>query len=296
MKKLTSALILILTLTFAAPALAAPDNGPLDLVAMQEAGMSTESLGRFLAQSLGAQRAAPQLDADLLTRLARYGGDSLVVAWLDLDRAVCHQARPSFSQEMLQQLLDGGTPPADIRKLLDDETVRAARSRPEPAAAASVSVSRLSPATAPPAPAYQPPQVSAPSIAPPQAPEAPRRSFQELRPGQAADPASRLPLPYSTYDVRYGRQDGETRLRQRNDGGPWMGVMERELPDAHLAEVNSLGQVGQVGQEVFSRPSGHKVYRYYSGRPDSPDSGPDLRQEQKNREDLQIIFNDRARY
>jgi hypothetical protein len=74
-----------------------------------------------------------------------------------------------------------------------------------------------------------------------------------------------------------------------------MGVTERELPNAHVVETNSIGQIHQVGQEVYARPGGHQVYRYWTGNPDSTYSGADPRQEQKNREDLHIIFSRRDR-
>ncbi|MDR2726340.1 MAG: hypothetical protein LBC90_09860 [Candidatus Adiutrix sp.] len=79
--------------------------------------------------------------------------------------------------------------------------------------------------------------------------------YQDLRPGQAADPALRLPPPPAPYDIR----------RQRTDGS-WLGVTERELADGHLVEVHVSGSAQDLGQEVISRPTGHKVYRYYSGQ------------------------------
>ena len=291
---------------------------PVDLMTMQEAGLSSETLGRYLAQNLGGDRAAPPVDANLLTRLARYGGDPLAQAYLALDKQTIHLPAREFSPEVVDQLMASGVSSDELTKLLNNEAARYAAGESSIAVAGSLASSQAAiapsagdqPTVAPVAP-KAPAKTAAPVMtaqvippepqvrfqnSPPRTPAQPQVGFQQLRPGQAADPGSPLPLPYSTYDVRYGRQDGETRLRQRNDGGPWMGVMERELPDAHLMEVNSIGQVSQVGQEVFSRPSGHKVYRYYTGNPDNPYSGADPRQEERNREDLRIIFSDRARY
>lgn len=296
MKKLIFSLILILSLS--GPALAAPAYEPVDLMYMREAGMSNESIGRYLAQNLGAGRQAPPVEAELLMRLSRYGGDSLAVAYLDLDRATAAKPERTYSPEVVEQLINSGLAPDELRRTLLEE---AARETASDQASDSASAPAAAPAPAAERPSAPPRAPQMARLDPPQAPEMksptlprpqpPQRTYQELRPGQAADPASRLPVPYSTYDIRNERHDGQTRLRQRNDGGPWMGVMERELPDAHLAEVNSIGQVSLVGQEVFSRPSGHKVYRYYSGDPDYPRSGADPRQERKNREDLAIIFN-----
>jgi hypothetical protein len=110
-------------------------------------------------------------------------------------------------------------------------------------------------------------------------PSRPEPGYQDLRPGQAADPAKRLPPPPLPYDIR----------RQRTDG-PWMGVTERELADGHLVEVHVNGSAQILGQEVISRPTGHKVYRYYSGRPDAPRSGDDPAQAERHLEELKIIY------
>jgi hypothetical protein len=131
-------------------------------------------------------------------------------------------------------------------------------------------------------PATPGPQASTEQIQPaptPTAPARPKQKYQDLRPGQAADPASPLPPPPVPYDIR----------RQRTDG-PWLGVTERELADGHLVEVHVSGSAQVMGQEVISRPTGHKVYRYYSGRPDAPSSGSDPVQEERSLEKLKIIF------
>ena len=83
-------------------------------------------------------------------------------------------------------------------------------------------------------------------------PAAPR--YQDLRPGQSADPGLALPPPPVPFDIR----------RQKTDG-PWLGVTERELEDGRLVEVHVSGSARLLGQEVISRPTGHKIYRYYIG-------------------------------
>jgi len=302
MKKLTIALILTLGLILAAAsAPAAPAGEPTDLAAMQEAGLSPENIGRFLSQNL-SQRAAPQMDGQLLIKLAQYGGDPLATAYLDLDKASAQQKNRDFSPQVVEQLMSAGTPPAELNLILAEEAARATF-KDQPKAALMPPPLPPQAIQAPPA-ATDPPQMTA--MAPPAVryPDSPRlveparpRGFQDLRPGQAADPASRLPLPYSTYDIRQNRQDGDIRRINQPAGssGGWMGVTERELPDGHVVETNSIGQIQQVGQEVYARPSGHQVYRYWTGNPDNTYSGADPRQEQKNREDLHIIFSRRDR-
>ena len=129
-------------------------------------------------------------------------------------------------------------------------------------------------------PAQEAPAVT--TAAPVRTPSRFQTGYQDLRPGQSADPALRLPPPPVPYDIR----------RQRTDG-PWLGVTERELADGHLVEVNLSGSAQFLGQEVISRPTGHKVYRYFTGRPDDPRSGTDPAQAWKNREELMIIHGGR---
>jgi hypothetical protein len=69
-----------------------------------------------------------------------------------------------------------------------------------------------------------------------------------------------------------------------------MGVTERELADGHLVEVHLNGSAQVLGQEVISRPTGHKINRYYSGRPDAPRSGSDPGRDERNLEELRIIY------
>ena len=288
---------------------------PVDLMTMQEAGLSSETLGRYLAQNLGGDRAAPPVDANLLTRLAQYGGDPLAQAYLALDKQTIHLPTREFSPEVVDQLMASGVSPDELTKLLNNEAARYAVGEPSIAVAGSLASGQATvapsagdqPTVAPVAP-EAPIRSAAPTMTaqvippepqvrfqngPPRAPAQPKVGFQQLRPGQAADPGSPLPLPHSTYDIRYNRMDGDVRAQKRS--GNWMAVRERELPDGHVVEVNTIGDTALMGQEVYARPSGHQVYRYYTGNPDNPYSGADPRQEQRNREDLNIIFQSNGR-
>lgn len=301
---------LFLTLALFALAPAALDAAePADLEAMEKAGLSSETIGRFLSQSLSADRKAPAVSPKLLTRLGNYGGDHLAKTFLDLDKASAHLASPDLSPAMVDRMISAKIPPSEMQLILGEEIAKLESAQKQakaplmppslPPSAGQVDIvypSEIMAAAIAPAPA---PRAMAPSAAPmvdissPRLPQPQPRpaGFQDLRPGQAADPASRLPLPYSTYDIRSNRQHGD--VRRHNPGGPWMGVVEKELPDGHVVEANSIGHTSQVGQEVYSRPSGHKVYRYYTGNPDAPYSGADQRQEQINRDQLNAIFSRR---
>lgn len=269
---------------------------PVDLAALREAGLKNETLGRFLAQNLNGSRAAPQVDANLLSRLAAYGGDDLAAAYLELDRATANLPARDFSPEVVGQLMASRVAPENLSQLLSAEAAR--YQAPSAGSGDTVKPSvKAEPIMAPPLPPARTTKVEIPAapaapahqILPPASPKRPETAYQDLRPGQAADPGSRLPLPYDTYDIR----------RQKADG-PWMGVTERELPDGHIYEVNSIGTAKLVGLEVLSRPTGHKVYRYYTGNPDNPRAitySTEPEQAQRSREDLEIILSDKnSRY
>ena len=318
MKKLIILTLLSISALILAPLAQAANEGATDLLKLKEAGLSEETLSRFLAQNL-SDRAAPQIDPKFLARVGQYGGDHLARTYLELDKLSSREKNPKFSQNSVDRMIKAQTPPAEIQMILGEEIARyesenkrasaqplmppslppsasaeadaavgAGFSAPSPAASASqlqaapeTSVARLNKPVDP--------QI----MVSPRLPEAAPRpaGYQDLRPGQAADPASRQPLPYSTYDIRSNRQAGD--LRRHNPDGPWMGVVEKELPDGHVVEAHSIGYGRQVGQEVYSRPSGHKVYRYFTGNPDAPHSGADPRQEAINRDQLNIIYQSR---
>ncbi|MGL4208071.1 MAG: hypothetical protein ACRCTY_01655, partial [Candidatus Adiutrix sp.] len=224
--------------------------------------------------------------------------------YLNLDKETAHLPRFGFSPEIIDNLLTSDVGPQILTQVLNAQTTAAAADRanlknsPSPQPQASLGpasgTTQSSPLGLPPlglpldlpidtAAASLPPADLSPSPellpASPPAPKRPQATYQELRPGQAADPASKLPPPPSTYDIR----------RQKTEGA-FMGVTERELPDGHLVEVHVSGRAAMVGQEVISRPSGHKIYRSFSGQPDSPYSGADLAQEERNRQNLEQIF------
>lgn len=318
---------------------AAYAEDPVDLMGLQESGLSAETIGRYLAQNLDSTRLAPPISAGLLTRLGEYGGDELAASYLNLDKQTAHLQRRDFSPEVVEQLLSSDVGAEKLKAVLDDETAKSisAAASPPPAPIAprnvlgaeptvTVTETKLPPLTAtlPPAPVVPPtvtpplavptlptvtppassaptapqtaapgtpqtpppatPQVAAPAVQAPSPPPAPlpaptqQPRFQDLRPGQAADPGSKLPPPLDTYE-----------LKRPSDEGPWMGVTERELEDGHRVEVNRMGNPNVVGQEVITRPSGRKVYRYYSGHTDRPAPMTDPQQERRNREDLRII-------
>lgn len=297
MKNIIITICFCLSAMLAAP-LAAQAADPINLESLQDDGLSEQIIARFLALNLDGRRAAPQVDVKLLSRLGRYGGDDLAKAYLELDAKSAHLPSRDFSPEVVDQLMTNGVPPANLKEILLSEAGRF-DAEPAPSAGETKEPPKKKAGKtiyAPPLPPLrtaesqvpeQPRAVAAPAPAPASQTEysshrRPQLAYQDLRPGQAADPGSRLPLPYSTYDIRHPRNKG-----------PWMGVTERELPDGHVVEVNVAGDSSLVGQEVISRPTGHKVYRYYSGRPDSPSSMvEDEQQLRRNREDLEIIFSD----
>lgn len=327
--------IFLMVGTLGMPPLAGAED-PVDLVAMQEAGLDPETIGRYLAQNLDSTRLAPPIEAGLLSRLGAYGGDDLVKSYLNLDKQTAHLKQRDFSPQVVEQLLASDVGAEKLKSVLDGEAARAARAAsakpdspallPAPPQPSAVTESDLAPApslppapakaaSAPVAPAVRAPQSIAPALpqssapstpqslapaapqssvptlpqsAPPVAPQVaaptvqalnpPQPRFQDLRPGQAADPASKVPPPLDTYELR------------RPADEPWMGVTERELADGHRVEVNRMGDPGAVGQEVITRPSGRRVYRYHSGNTGQPAPITDPAQEQRNREDLQIIY------
>ncbi len=109
--------VIALLLTLSAAPLEAQKE-PIDLVSLQQAGLSSRSLGRFLAQNLDAERLAPQIEPAFLVGLAAYGGDDLAAAYLELDRATAHLAQRDFSPELIGQLMDAKMEPDKLSDLL----------------------------------------------------------------------------------------------------------------------------------------------------------------------------------
>ncbi len=287
---------------------------PVDLAALQEAGLSPETIGRYLAQNLDGTRLAPPIRADLLSRLGEYGGDELAAAYLKLDKETAYQTRRDFSPEVVEGLLAGDVGADKLKNVLEAETAKAIKnagaapplappapsSTPRPNAAPPRAEILESDLPAPPQPREAPtvpprppalpaaappqaaaaPQAPAPQVSAPAPPAAPQARFQRLRPGEAADPGSPLRPPLDTYELRAPAAEG-----------PRLGVTERELADGHRVEVNTMGDPNLVGQEVIERPSGRKVYRYHSGNTGKAAPMTDPEQERRNREDLMIIHN-----
>ena len=282
---------LITLATVPSPLDAANDYEPTDLAILQGAGLTDETIGRYLAQNLQSSRKAPPIESALLAELGHHGGDSLVSAYLKFDANTAHQASREFSPEVIGYLVKSGTPSDELKAILalENAIVKTQTATTPPLVSETTTILPLASEATPPAqpvpPSIQPQKQATvvptrPNTNQVASPSRPEMGFQNLRPGQAADPAKRMAPPLSTYDIR----------RQPRDEGTWMGVTERMLPDGHVVEVNSIGYTAKVGQEVLSRPSGHQVYRYHTGNPDQPYSGEDLRQRQINQDNLGIIF------
>ncbi len=290
-------IIFFLTVTFFTPLSLAWSQGEgstADLSVMQKAGLSPESLGRYLTQNLDADRRAPALSPQLLASLGRYGGDDLARAYLDFDQATLAQSTREFSPEVLNQFLAQEMPPTELAAIL----------RREAAAKSSSGSGNLMPPPLPPTvtSTQTTEKMEDAPIVPPVAPKAPTapvrvqyqsetpkrsinpapayRGEQYLRRGEPADPSMRI---MST--------DEPFPTRQEPASGNWLGVTEHEYPDGRRVERHSVGERGRAGQEVLRRPSGREVHRYYSGDPDRPPFGEDPAQEWENKEDLHIIFN-----
>ena len=275
-------------LTFTTTLGAANDYEPTDLAMLQGAGLSDETIGRYLAQNLDAGRKSPPIESSLLAALGHHGGDSLVSSYLKFDATTAKHPSREFSPEVIGYLIKSGIPSDELKSIFALESTLAknqAAAIPKTVTTILPPASETTPPAPPAAPTVQPTKQATKAPTPPNmasvaSPSRPEMGFQNLRPGQAADPAKRMAPPLSTYDIR----------RQPQDTGTWMGVTERMLPDGHIVEVNSVGRTAKVGQEVLSRPSGHKVYRSYTGNPDQPYSGEDLQQRQINQDNLGIIF------
>ncbi|MDR2354359.1 MAG: hypothetical protein LBF22_14610 [Deltaproteobacteria bacterium] len=85
-----------------------------------------------------------------------------------------------------------------------------------------------------------------------------RKTPQTLHRGEQADPARPLALPERNYPVR--------------EPGPehafFMGSFEQTTLDDHEVVIHRNSRSGYVGNRVEETPSGHKVYRYFSGKPE----------------------------
>jgi hypothetical protein len=254
-------LVLFLTLTPLAAQV-------MDLEKWAQAGMPESIRQKMVIQSL-SHRARPPLTGEFLLEMVRYGGENLTLSYLNLDSATAQQAQAPLSPEVVSRLMSSGAPRADLEMIINAAN-RGAERAPEAPVVTPVGlrpvteeiVEKLGPETVNPTSVVAP---SAPQIphAPPTVSPAPtsvdlRKVPQTLAPGVPADPSRPMPPDPSPYQIR----------RPQGNQGVFMGVQEVVKPDGHVYQVNSNGRRGLMGYEVLSRPSGHKVYRYHSGRTD----------------------------
>ncbi|MGL4209666.1 MAG: hypothetical protein ACRCTY_09800, partial [Candidatus Adiutrix sp.] len=114
---------------WAGPMAANSISEPLDLVLLKNAGLSAETIGRFLAQNLDSMRVAPAIDGARLARLGQYGGDELAVSYLNLDKETAHLPRFGFSPEIIDNLLTSDVGPQILTQVLNAQTTTAAADR-----------------------------------------------------------------------------------------------------------------------------------------------------------------------
>jgi hypothetical protein len=254
---------------------------PVDLAELGRQGLGEASRRIIVTQSL-AQRARPPLDLEFVKELAAYGGDDLALAYLEMDAATAKSAESPLPPTSARNMMAAGLAPADLiafskslnPKLNNDDAEAQGGLAGPPAGAAVTEVMTVAEAdtttvapTAPAAPKFegQPNGPGRPHQ--PQAnfnkPKDLRRVPQTLVPGQKADPSRPLPEAPGPYWTR-APKGHET----------FMGVTETVKADGHRYEVNTNARGGRLGQEVLSRPSGHKVVRYFSQSPERAMAAP----------------------
>ncbi|MDR0547899.1 MAG: hypothetical protein LBI10_00575 [Deltaproteobacteria bacterium] len=258
--------------------LAAPEE-VLDLEKWAKAGLPAAVRERMVIQSL-SQRARPPLSGDFLLAIVRYGGEGLALRYMSLDSATENQKEAPLSPEVVSRLMSLGAPRADLERIIELAANQTDPSGPVPTPVAlrpvtEITVENLDPVQT----EIAGPQKS-PSVQKPLAPEPPpsfkaatsptreelRRVPQTLVPGQPADPARPMPPAPGPYQIR----------KPQGSRGVFMGVQEEVKPDGHVYRINTNGRKEFLGAEVISRPSGHKIHRYFSGRTDQtrPDYPP----------------------
>ncbi len=300
MKNLIKNLLLLslISLILSSPAWAV--NDPLDLATLKKSGLSQNSISRFIAQNLEKGRLTPPLEAKFMTSLAKYGGDDLVASYLAFDEKNALIDKSAINPAMIEEMVKNDLGLDNIKTILDGEvhkidmgqidntidskeqTATAASSVDDNQKQAQEAAAATLPAASPQAAPDNNSAQNSNTAAVPAGPKTPgyhHDMYYSLKPGQAADPAQLLPPEVQVAPIR-----------SQSEPGPWMGVKERQLPDNHRYEVNTSGDTSLLGQEVLLRPSGDKVYRYHIGKPDSPQSGADPRQEAINQEQLNTIF------
>jgi hypothetical protein len=259
----------------------------LDLEKLAKSGLPESVRERMVVQSL-SQRARPPLEGEFLLEMVRYGGEGLALKYMSLDSATANEAEAPLSPAVMSRLMKSGTPRADLEKIVEIAGgVAEVDSKPVPVPPALVKVSEVtvtdlppvknqaqaenplveSPVASPKSP-KTPEYVPAPVINRPPTREELRKIPQTLIPGVPADPARPMPPSPGPYQIR----------RPEGSRGVYMGVQEEVKPDGHVYQTNLNGRKEYLGSEVLSRPSGHKIHRYYSGktdrtRPDYPQRG-----------------------
>ncbi|MDR1110608.1 MAG: hypothetical protein LBP92_07935 [Deltaproteobacteria bacterium] len=242
---------------------------PLDLAELGRRGLGERSREIIVAQAL-SHRARPPLEIGFVLEMASYGGDDLAQAYLEMDAATSQEAASPLPPESMRNLMAAGLAPADLRSFADSSNPALNGQDEEQAPAPAVPVvTSLREGPNAERPLERPSAPEAPGSVAPRAADRPtvvaaarpldlRSVPQTLAPGQKADPARPLPEAPGPFWTRAPRGDGQA----------FMGVTEQVKADGHRFEVNTNARGGRLGQEVLGRPSGHKVNRSYSVRPE----------------------------
>ncbi|MDR2366660.1 MAG: hypothetical protein LBF58_00895 [Deltaproteobacteria bacterium] len=269
--------VILSLVTFAVLTLAGPAWGaePLDLAELGRRGLGERSREIIVSQSL-ANRGRPPLEIAFVEELAAYGGDPLALAYLEMDAGTADLAESPLPPASMRNMMAAGLSAEELIRF--SHSVNPKRAKGDGTAAAATLGGPLVTAMvaganaerptekplAPEAPAIKP-VTDAPAPRRPglERPGDPRKVPQTLVPGQKADPARPLPEAPGPYWTRAPKGHGT-----------FLGVTESVLADGHRYEVNANARGGRLGQEVLSRPSGHKVVRYFSSAPDKSQAGP----------------------
>ncbi|MDR2386681.1 MAG: hypothetical protein LBE80_03730 [Deltaproteobacteria bacterium] len=250
----------------------------MDLNDLKSKGLSDRSREIIVTQSL-AQRARPPLEIEFIEELADYGGDVLAQAYLEMDAVTADQKSSPLPPSSMKNMMAAGLSPSELVKFSQSVNPQASVSEPNGAALAksgpmvramSVASNSEGPVEAPKAPVNPEFNQNLQPVAQPKKPQVAiqkpkdlRKIPQTLYPGQQADPARPLPEAPGPY---------WSRAPKGHD--TFLGVTETVKADGHRYEVNTNAQGGRLGQEVLSRPSGHKVVRYYSMAPEKAQAAP----------------------
>jgi hypothetical protein len=250
----------------------------MDLEKWAQVGMPESLRQKMVIQSL-SHRARPALSGDFILKIVRYGGENLALNYLQLDNDTATENQAPISPQVMERLIDSGVPRSDIDKIIQAAQSGGALSHQPEAVAVPESLAKKAEMTqedlepietvSPEAPvAPRAPQIyPSPKIVEEPNKASLRKVPQVLYPGVPADPARPMPPQPGPYEIR----------KPRGSEGLYMGVTEAVKPDGHVYQVNSNGRRESQGFEVLSRPSGHKVHRYFSGRTDQTYNPDDVR-------------------